>query len=717
MIALDTEDTGVDFFHGTKPFLVTTCSDAGEVKVWEWPVDPLTRQPDVDESDLDEIESLVRGADRVVLQNGRFDVQALATVRPSVVEWWPWDRMDDTLVAGHLLASAMPHNLTDMVMQYLGDDIEPAEKELEAATKAARKLVQQARLRVKRGTAEPSEERLAAWQIAEEGRADMPSAKSGGSGDKDKTFKADYWLPRALWERSLRVRREHPGWETILSEYACKDSEYTLALWMVMERELQKRGLWAIYRESMRIPSILYRMKRRGITVHRVRLQEFRDHSRTEAKGLGERCVAIAREVGCDLSLPKSGNNDSLRHFCFDVLKLPIEKRSKDTGAPSLDKEVMAIYETTLNAGTREGDFVRALQGKRKLDTTVQYMDGYERFLCPTKYKNVGILYPDLNQTGTGTLRFSSSCPNGQNIPRRPPEDGGRSIKWIFGPAPGREWWSFDYENIELCIPAYESGEKDLIDLFERKDDPPYYGSEHLLNFSIIYPDIWGGTLRKVGPEKVGATIKKDLADTWYGWCKNGDFACGYGAGENTADRAFHRKGCYRLLKARFAKKEALNAKYIQQAKALGYVTTLPDKTVDPTRGYPIMCSRSSWGDISPTVPLNYHVQSTAMWCTRRAMVRCQDQLDQWRRGQGFDGRMVLQVHDEIVFDLPVGGAVNLCKVAILRKCMEESGRDIDVPLSVAQKYHPNNWGDSEEPSCPNPVAAKPKTKSNALTR
>ena len=700
VISLDTETSGVDFRHGARPFFVTTCIDAGEVRYWEWGVDPLTRQPEIPEPDIDEIAELVSIEQPLVLQNAKFDALALSHVSPLFHDW-PWHRTEDTLIAGHLLASALPHNLTDMVLQYLGEDIQHFEDAVEVATKAGRKMVQQARLRVKRARekgAEPDgeDEALAEWQIAEAGRADMPSAQSSKAEGKDRVWKFDMWLPRALWLRYPAVREEHPEWETVLRDYANADSEHTMALWQVMLRELQKRGLEAIYRERMKVISVVHKMKQTGVTVNRKRLNELRDAYTIDSAAMGDRCVKIADCCGYDLSLPKSGNNGSLLKFCFEPegLGLPTVVWT-DKGNPSLDKDAFTIYGAILDPRTRQGKFIESLARKRKRDTTVQYMNSYERFMLGEG--DWGVLYPDLNPTGTTTLRFSSSNPNGQNISKKP-DPSGNSIKYIFGPPPGFEWWSFDYENIELRIPAYESGEKGLIDLFERSKEPPFYGSEHLLNFSIVYRDIWERLLKKHGQEGVGAEVKK-LEE--YGWCKNGDFAIGYGAGRATADRAFHRLG-HDLLKSKFAKKEALNTKYVQMAKRLGYVETLPDKTVDPTRGYPIMCSRSQWGDISPTIPLNYHVQSTAMWCTMKAMIRCQAALDEWNRKEPDRYAIVLQVHDEIVFQLPARGAGNLDKVAVLRRLMEQSGDDIGVPLSVAAKYHPNNW--CEDVKCLTPV-------------
>lgn len=262
-----------------------------------------------------------------------------------------------------------------------------------------------------------------------------------------------------------------------------------------------------------------------------------------------------------------------------------------------------------------------------------------------------------------------------------------------------------DAKNIELRLPAYKSGEPDLIDLFERPDEPPYYGSQHLLNFSIVYPEVWEKELRAVGLKEVGPHCKKKYAATNYQWCKNGDFAIQYMAGPATADATFRRPGAHALLKSRFALQERLNQETIRFAERHGYVETWPDRTVDPERGYPLLVTRTDRGGVLPTVPFSYKIQGTAMQWTCRAMVRCAEALDQWdreaarsRRPAGY--RIVMQVHDEMVFEMPARAhplknhkASNLGRVRELARLMALGGDDIGVPTPVGVEYHPDHWG------------------------
>lgn len=340
------------------------------------------------------------------------------------------------------------------------------------------------------------------------------------------------------------------------------------------------------------------------------------------------------------------------------------------------------------------------------------------------------LLHPNLNITGSDTLRWSCSGFNEQNISRQIPDcpvcygrEGvkekcerceGRgyllNLRYPFGPAPGREWWSGDAQNIELRIPAYEAGEEEMVTIFEHPNDPPYYGSYHLLVFDVLHPELFATH---------GKDCKTLFDSTWYQWVKNGNFAVGYGSVESsgTADRAYHVPGAFKKIKGKFAKihgKGGLNDQQIAMAERCGYVETLPDKSVDPEHGYPLMCSRTSYGRILPTVPLNYHVQGTAMWWMNRAMVRCYNFLEQLNNsreymkkalsryereleGQGF--HLIAQIHDELIFDFPKGQGdrpweYNLPKVKHLIQLMQQGGDDIGLPTPVAFKYHSSTWSE-----------------------
>lgn len=746
LLAVDTETTGLDFHHGAVPYLVTiTDGDKQQTHTWRWSVDWKTREIVFPPGDVREILRLIDSADWLVLQNAKFDVAAFRCFAPKYQ--WPWNKTHDTLLAGHLLESGKPHDLTSMALDWLGLDIEPYEVRLKEETLKAR-----------------HEAKEGGYRIAAKGDPMMPSAK-------EKTWKYDCWIPGQLPGRS----------DQALLDYANADSQVTWALWERMSEEIEQRKLGAIYEERRKIGRIIHEMEQRGVGLNRKRLEELQERYSTKRDELTTTIKEIALRQGFDLVLPKSGNNKSLLTFSFDVLKLPVVVET-ETGKPSFNKEAVDIWQITLDPGPAK-DFVDALAEKRKLDTSLAYLDQYERFWLPvtgdhdatieaqTKAKattevpqdrsagqdaarggdrattssgrtgsrrgagrygeDAGIpprlgggssegsrgstlaattrsdwykLYPSLNPTGTATLRCSSANPNEQNISKKKDSEGS-NLRYCFGPLPGREWWSLDAENIELRLPAYESGEEEMIALFERPDAPPYFGSNHLLTAHVIWKKEFELCRDKQGRID-GRIFKERYDDTLYQWTKNGNFAVLYGAinrsdGAGTADQAYHLPGAQSMIESRFTKMAALNRKWIAFANKHGYVETIPDRSIDPHRGYPLMCARSEYGKILPTVPLNYHVQGSAMWWTLKGMVRCSEYLDDLNERTKYAGWIVMQVHDEIVFDLPKRAhplknpkSSNLRVVRRLAELMRQGGEDYGIPTPVGVKYHPVSWAD-----------------------
>ncbi len=705
-LAVDTETTGVDFHHGARPFFVTLASEVGEpADFWCWDVDPETRMVLADADELAEIRGRILAADELVLQNPKFDAQALEMLSMDLSQederWWPWDKTRCTLLAGHLLNSSAHHDLTTMAMTYLGVDIYELEMKLKAAVDECRKLVRR---------------ELKTWRLAKAGLPDMPSVKGGkdaaeGGQESQSAWKADCWLPRAV-AKHYGYGPDHEYW-TVLDDYANADSMTTLAMKPAMDEELERRKLGKIYSFRSELPEAVSEMESHGVTLSAVRLNELAAKLTAESEEKGRSCVEIAAGLGYELTLPKNGVNDSLRGLCFGPLDLPkkYDPKSK-TGAPTLNKAAMESYLLELGEGSVSRQFIVDLFGKRSRDSALGYADGYRKFWLPRVCKGGDdgewfALYPNLNTTGTNTLRFSCKSPNEQNISKKEIGDH-PSLRYAFGPEPGWEWYSMDASNIELRVPAYECGEEALIRLFEAPNEAPFYGSYHMLVFSILWPELWEPAQRTMGPRKAFDYCKK-LKE--YGWTKNGNFAIQYGAveredGWGTADRAYHQRYAHRRVKSGLPKMEALNKAQILSANRRGYVETIPDSDVDSDRGYPLTCKRNDWGGVLETIPLSYHVQGTAMWWMTKAMVRCHRQLREWREKTGFDGRMIMQVHDELVFAFPcaeqrpwVGGRLNpskksnLWRARVLQGIMADCGKGIKVPTPVAVEYHADNWG------------------------
>lgn len=506
----------------------------------------------------------------------------------------------------------------------------------------------------------------------------MPSAK-------EVIWKNDMWLPRAI-AKAHDYAPDHPWW-TVLRDYANVDSAVTIQIFEIQKKILEESGLWPIYLERRKVMAQRHRMEKFGMTLSKSRLEELDQQYKEESQVANDICVNIAEGFDFELKLPKNGMNKSLTEFVFNVMKLPVVHKT-DTGGPSMNKFAIDQYLADLPERSINRKFVEVLSGKRSRDTAISYMESYQRYWHQVT-GDVYRLNPSLNPTGTDTLRWSSQGPNEQQISKKE----GFNLRYSFGPAPGREWWSLDYQNLELRIPAYKARQMNMIELFEKPDDPPYFGSNHLLSASIVYPELFWPLANEKG------AFKKKYAATYYQWIKNFNFAVQYGAilkanGWGTADRAAHKKGAHALLAVGLTEMAKLNQECIDFANQYGYVETYPDSELVAAgceRGYPLWCARTDNGRVLETVPLNYKIQGTACWVMMRAMDKVQTYLD--TIGEPDEYAITAQVHDELVFDFPKKKDLgNLPIVLKIKEIMESCGELIGVPLSMGVEYHEHNW-------------------------
>lgn len=728
LISIDTETTGLDLYHGAKPYLVTIYEDGQRSPYfYEWDVNPCTREPLVNREDVDSIWGIVQRADCIVGQNINFDILALQQIDKRFLQW-DYGKTHDTLYLSHILASAMPHSLDALSVQYLGIDIEKYDNDLRDACMAARKIAKKFH---------PYSECIPdSWMIAEKGLSCMPSAKSASDKtdrgmESGSSWKYDAWLPRALANHSFSgccstklykgthvdwngksFPLEHPWW-TVLSKYANIDSFVTLKLSHKLLAEVRRRGYEKIYEQRRKLLRIVGTMRNGGITMSKPSLEETEVSCQRELVEMSAKCVSIAKKhFRYDLSLPKGNRNGNLMTFIFDVLKAPVLERSKKTAEPSFNEKARDGMLDFWEPGSPKHEFAKAFGERSKRITAAGYMKNYKRYWLPIK-KSVGVfrttekdyyrIHPSINPCGSDTLRWSFSAPNSANTSKQEEFN----LRHMFGPMSGREWWKFDAKNLELRFPAYEAGERAMLELFENPDNPPFYGSNHLLNFSIVYPDLWEDAVNKVGLDKAGPWIKEEYDATYYQWCKNGGFAVQYGAmekdgGTGTADRAFHRAGSHGRLKTRFRAIHGtggLNERCIAFARRHGYIETMPNKMIDPNHGYPLMVQRTSYGDISPTTPLNYRVQGSAMDWMASVMILVQEKLDTWKSDNGFDGFITIQQHDEIVCDFPKAAnpvenpkRSNLWRAREIQRVMDYVGECMGVVTPGSCSYHEINW-------------------------
>jgi DNA polymerase I len=418
--------------------------------------------------------------------------------------------------------------------------------------------------------------------------------------------------------------------------YAAEDADITLQLAERLEPLLQETGQVELFREvELPLVGILAEMEWTGVRIDAPFLQEL---SRDLGGKLQELEAAIHQLAGGPFNI---GSPKQLGEILFERLQLPRGKKTK-TGW-STDVEVLTRLAEEHEIAARLLDY-RSLS---KLKST--YTDTLPKLV----HLETGRIHTSYNQAVTATGRLSSSDPNLQNIPIRSEE--GRKIRAGFIPSPGNLLLSADYSQVELRLLAHLAEEDALKESFRRGEDihqrtasevfglfpemvtPEQRRQAKAINFGVIYGISAFGLAKQLD---IGRREAQDYIDQYF---------------------------------ARYPKIRDFMEARIAEARANKYVTTLLgrrcaipeiDSKNGAIRGY---AERNA---------INYPVQGSAADLIKVAMVNVQRRLTAERLA----AKMVLQVHDELVFDVP---EAELDRVRALVKQEMEQAVEVDVPLVV----------------------------------
>jgi DNA polymerase-1 len=335
------------------------------------------------------------------------------------------------------------------------------------------------------------------------------------------------------------------------------------------------------------------------------------------------------------------GSPKQLGEVLFERLKLPRGRRTK-TGW-STDVEVLT------NLAEDHPIAARILEYRSLAKLKGTYTDALPKLIHP----ETGRIHTSFNQTVTATGRLSSSEPNLQNIPIRT-EEGGR-IREAFIPAEGNVLLSADYSQVELRILAHMAGEDVLRESFERGEDI------HARTASEIFG---------VFPELVTAEMRRQAKTinfgVLYGMSAFG-LAKSLGIGRREAQEFIDH------YFARYPKVKGFMEARIAEAREKLYVTTLLGRRC----AIPEIHSRNgAVRGYAERNAVNYPIQGSAADIIKVAMVQIFARLGR----EGLGAKMVLQVHDELVFDVPEA-ELEVVR-ALVREEMEGAVK-LDVPLVV----------------------------------
>lgn len=420
-----------------------------------------------------------------------------------------------------------------------------------------------------------------------------------------------------------------------------------LQLAVVLKEALRTAQLERLYRElELPLVRVLADMEATGVAIDLALLATIRRQMEAKRRALTEELYALAGGE-FNLNSPKQ-----LAEVLFQQLKLPVIKRTK-TG-PSTDSEVLRQLAS-------QHPLPHHLIEYRELTKLVStYLDAFPQLMNP----KTGRLHSSFNQTATATGRLSSSEPNLQNIPIK--TELGRQIRKAFVPGePG--WWlvAADYSQIELRILAHLSEDPELLNAFRQDRDI------HRHTASLIY----GVPEDAVTPEMRSA-MKAVNFGIIYGMSAHGlSKELGISHEEATA-----------FIEAYFARYPRVRAfldAQAQKAKRDGYVQTLLGRRrfiQEVASPDPIV---RQFGE---RMAVNAPIQGTAADVIKLAMV----QVAQALGARQMRSRLILQVHDELVFEAPPQERESL--VGLVRDVMEHA-IPLSVPLRVVVKTGAN-WLD-----------------------
>lgn len=425
---------------------------------------------------------------------------------------------------------------------------------------------------------------------------------------------------------------------TEVADYACEDADITFQLYELLSGKLDEDELSEIA-EMVDFPlmQVLGGMELNGIALDTEMLEEF-------SRQLNEDLISVEskifEETGVEFNL---NSPQQLGEVLFEKMGLPAKKKTK-TGQYSTAENIL----TDLAAAYELPGLVLDYRSLSKLKST--YADALPKLVNPES----GRLHTNFNQTVAATGRLSSSNPNLQNIPIR--TERGREIRKAFVPDEGYRILAADYSQVELRVIASISGDENMVRAFREGEDIHSRTAVEIFGLS--------------GPDEVTPDHRRKAKEVNFG-IPYGVSAYGLasrlgisnGEGKEMIDQYFER----------FPGIHAYIEETTEFAREHGYVKTLMGR-----RRYIPEIRSKNWNvrGFAERTAINMPIQGTAADIIKVAMIRIAEYLAH----EGCKTRMLLQVHDELVFEIH---KEEQNEVSAVIKRLMESAAELDVPLKV----------------------------------
>jgi len=426
---------------------------------------------------------------------------------------------------------------------------------------------------------------------------------------------------------------------TKIKDYACEDADITWQLKTVFEPQLKEEDLMSLFREiEMPLVSVLAKMEREGINLDQEGLQTFSKELEGAVIKIQEEIFEIAG-IEFNIASPKQ-----LGEVLFDHMKLDDKAKKTKTGQYSTSEDVLSKLKKKHPVIEKILDF-RSLQ---KLRST--YVDALPELINP----NTKRIHTSFNQAVAATGRLSSNNPNLQNIPIR--TEKGREVRKAFIPRDNDHvLLAADYSQVELRLIAEMSGDPVMVEAFQQ-----------------------GLDIHAATASKVFGVPLEDVTREMRSNAKTVNFGIIYGVSAFglSQQSSLSRKEAGEIIKNYFATypklKEYMDAS-IAFAREQGYVKTIKDRK---RRLKDINSRNGVVRGHAERNAINAPVQGSAADIIKLAMIKIQAEIE----AQGLQSKMLLQVHDELVFDALKSELPQLKK---LIKDAMENVFESSVPLLV----------------------------------
>lgn len=436
--------------------------------------------------------------------------------------------------------------------------------------------------------------------------------------------------------------------------YAAADADMTLRLVAALQPQLaQQKHIHQIFSlVEMPLIPVLVDMEWAGIKLDVAYLHELSQRMRGDIRQLEQQIYALAGETF------NINSGIQLNRILFDRLKLSAEGLSKTTtGRYSLAVDALEKLRDS-------HEIVQLILRYRHLaKLTSTYVDALPK-LANVQTERV---HTSFNQMGTTTGRLASSSPNLQNIPVR--TEDGSEIRRAFVPEPGHTFIAADYSQVELRVLAHITEDPNLVQAFREEQDIHAATAAHLFGVPLDQVD---KNQRRIAKTTVFGII--------YG-------ISSFGLAQRTSMSRSEAQALIDAFFARFPGVRAYMDSTLEKGRTEGYVESLFGRR----RAMPDLVTRGPRRQAAEREAINAPIQSTAADIMKLAMIKVASELQR----HNLHARMVLQVHDELIFETPQEEVAQVCR--IVREAME-TVYTLKVPLRVDVEEG-SNWEQMHEVS------------------